>query len=118
MSLKLLWKLQGIDPVSYTHLDVYKRQDLPRHAVVETNCLIEEGEIRPLSPGPLPGAVRGLVQQVKAYEQLTIEAAVKGDERTAYLALLNHPLVGGADRARALLDQILKESAPYLPQFG
>lgn len=92
--------------------------ELPRHAVVETNCLIEEGEIRPLSPGPLPGAVRGLVQQVKAYEQLTIEAAVKGDERTAYLALLNHPLVGGADRARALLDQILKESAPYLPQFG
>ena len=92
--------------------------DLPRHAVVETNCLIEKGEIRPLSPGPLPGAVRGLVQQVKAYEQLTIEAAVEGDERAAYLALLNHPLVGGADRARALLERILRENAPYLPQFG
>ncbi len=92
--------------------------DLPSHAVVETNCLIGEGEIRPLSPGPLPGAVRGLVQQVKAYEQLTIEAAVGGNERAAYLALLNHPLVSGADRARALLDQILRENAPYLPQFG
>lgn len=92
--------------------------DLPEHAVVETSCLISGGEIRPISPGPLPLALRGLVQQVKAYEQLTVEAAVGGDENVAYLALLNHPLVGGADRARALLDRILEENGPHLPQFG
>ena len=62
-------------------------------------------------------AFRGLVQQVKAYEQLTVEAAVSGDKNAAYLALLNHPLVRGAGPARALLDEILKENAPYLPQF-
>ena len=92
--------------------------DLPADAVVETNCLISGGEIRPLSPGPLPGALRGLVQQVKAYEQLTIEAAVKGDREAAYLALINHPLVRGADVAGALLEEILKENTPYLPQFS
>jgi 6-phospho-beta-glucosidase len=92
--------------------------DLPPEAVIETNCLIEGGAIRPFSPGPLPAAFRGLVQQVKAYEQLTVEAAVKGDKGAAYLALLNHPLVGGADRVRALLDNILRENAPWLPQFG
>ena len=91
--------------------------DLPQTAVVETNCLISNGRIRPLSPGPLPLALRGLVQQVKAYEQLTIEAAVAGDRRAAYLALLAHPLVRGADQAAALLDDILKENEPYLPQF-
>ena len=91
--------------------------DLPRTAVVETNCLISNGEIRPLSPGPLPVELRGLVQQVKAYEQLTIEAAVSGDRRAAYLALLAHPLVRGADRAAALLGDILRENEPYLPQF-
>jgi 6-phospho-beta-glucosidase len=92
--------------------------DLPATAVIETNCLIRKGMIRPLSPGPLPGALRGLVQQVKAYEQLAVEAAVEGDTRAAYLALLSHPLVGGADTARALLDEILQENAPYLPQFS
>ncbi len=92
--------------------------DLPAAAVIETNCLIREGIIRPLSPGPLPIALRGLVQQVKVYEQLTVEAAVSGDKRAAYLALLSHPLVGGADTARALLDEILKENAPCLPQFS
>ncbi|HOA36033.1 MAG TPA: 6-phospho-beta-glucosidase [Bacillota bacterium] len=91
--------------------------DLPANAVIETNCLIGGGKIRPLSPGPLPAAFRGLVQQVKAYEQLTVEAAVSGDKNAAYLALLNHPLVRGAGPARALLDEILKENAPYLPQF-
>ncbi len=91
---------------------------LPAAAVVETNCLIREGKIRVLSPGPLPGTLRGLVQQVKAYEQLTIEAALGGDRRAAYLALLNHPLVGGADRVQALLDEILKINAPHLPQFS
>ncbi|MGB4125141.1 MAG: 6-phospho-beta-glucosidase [Dethiobacteria bacterium] len=92
--------------------------DLPATAVVETNCLVKGGKIRPLSPGPLPAELRGLVQQVKAYEQLTIEAAIAGDKRAAYLALLSHPLVGGADTAGALLGEILKENVPYLPQFN
>jgi len=91
--------------------------DLPAEAVIETNCLISGQEIRPLSPGPLPVELRGLVQQVKAYEQLTVEAAIKGERRAAYLALLNHPLIPGAEKAGALLDKILKENAPYLPQF-
>lgn len=92
--------------------------DLPADAVIETNCLIRGGEIEPLSPGPLPVELRGLVQQVKAYEQLTVEAAIKGERRAAYLALLNHPLIPGAAKAQALLDRILKENAPYLPRFG
>lgn len=91
---------------------------LPADAVVETNCLLEGGKISPLAGGPLPPALRGLVQQVKAYEQLTIEAAVRGDRGAAYLALLSHPLVGGADRSGALLDDILRENGAYLPQFG
>lgn len=92
--------------------------DLPADAVVEINCLVSNGKIKPLFQGPLPGALGGLVQQVKAYEDLTIEAAVNGDRRAAYLALLNHPLVDGAEKAALLLDEILKENSPYLPQFG
>jgi len=92
--------------------------DLPARAVVETNCLVEKDAIRVLEAGPLPAAVRGLVQQVKAYEELTVEAAAEGDYRKAYQALLNHPLVRGADTARALLEEIINKNRPFLPQFG
>ena len=92
--------------------------DLPARAVVETNCFVEKDTIRPLEAGPLPAAVRGLVQQVKGYEELTVEAAAEGDYRKAYQALLNHPLVRGADTARALLEEIINANKPFLPQFG
>ncbi|MEW5784619.1 MAG: 6-phospho-beta-glucosidase, partial [Bacillota bacterium] len=77
--------------------------EMPAGAVVETNCLVRGSSAAPLSGGALPLAARGLIQQVKAYEQLTVEAAAEGDRRKAYLALLNHPLVKGAAVARSLL---------------
>ncbi|MCL6580749.1 MAG: 6-phospho-beta-glucosidase [Firmicutes bacterium] len=91
--------------------------DLGEEAVIETPCLVTPEGPRPLGGGPLPLAVRGLVQQVKAYEQLTIEAAVTGDRKLAFLALLNHPLVPGAARARALLEEILEVHREHLPLF-
>lgn len=92
--------------------------DLPPEAVVEVNARIDARGVHPLPVGPLPLAVRGLVQQVKAYEQLTIEAAVRGDRQAAYLALLNHPLVPGALVAQGLLAEILEQGKAYLPQFN
>jgi len=91
--------------------------DLPTDAVIETPCLVGPSGVRPVGGAPLPLSVRGLVQQVKAYEQLTVEAAVTGDRRAAFLALLNHPLVPGAEAARGLLDDILEANRAYLPAF-
>jgi hypothetical protein len=46
----------------------------------------------------------GLLQQVKAVEQLTIEAALTGDPGLAVQAFATHPLVDSVATARALLD--------------
>lgn len=91
--------------------------ELPADAVIETPCRVGPDGARPVGGGPLPPAVRGLIQQVKAYEQLTVEAAVTGDRHTAFLALLNHPLVRGVDTARGLLDDILDANRDYLPSY-
>lgn len=91
--------------------------DLGPDVVVEVPCVLDATGAHPLTQGPLPTAVRGLVQQVKAYEELTIEAAVTGDRHTAFLALLNHPLVPGAQAAAGLLQDILASHREYLPQF-
>ncbi|MCV5275860.1 6-phospho-beta-glucosidase, partial [Escherichia coli] len=61
--------------------------------------------------------IKGLLHQVKAYEQLTIEAAVEGNYDKALMALTNNPLVPDIGRAKSILDDILAVNAPYLPQF-
>lgn len=85
--------------------------------VVEVSCMVDGRGPHPLAQKPLPTEVIGLVQQVKAYEQLTVEAAVNGDIEAAFFALLNHPLVPGADAARAILADILEVNREFLPQF-
>ncbi|MFD0872328.1 6-phospho-beta-glucosidase [Chlamydia abortus] len=86
---------------------------------VEVRCIISSEGATPmmLSGGPLPAEIRGLIQVVKAYEELTVEAGVNGDYGSALQALAIHPLVGGSSLAKAVLDQILAENKPYLPQF-
>lgn len=87
-------------------------------SVVETNCIVDAQGAHPLTFGPLPVAMHGLTQQVKAYERLTIEAAVHGDRRSALLALVTNPLIGNASIAQPLLDNVLQVNKLYLPQFA
>jgi 6-phospho-beta-glucosidase len=57
------------------------------------------------------------MQAVKAYEELTIEAGVKGNYYTALQALTIHPLVPSATVAKKILDDILEQNKEYLPQY-
>lgn len=91
--------------------------ELPASGVVEMSCRVDGMGPHPLYGGPIPLTVRGLVQNVKAYEQLTIEAAVTGRRDIALAALMNNPLVPSADLAEKILADILKENAAFLPQF-
>ncbi|MCA2220870.1 6-phospho-beta-glucosidase [Nonomuraea aurantiaca] len=77
---------------------------LPAEAVVEIPCAVDGSGIRPLATCPLPGRFLGLVQQVKAVEQTTIEAALSGSSRLAVEAFALHPLVDSVGTARRLLD--------------
>jgi len=88
--------------------------DLPPESVVETNSVVNASGAHPLAAGPLPLTVRGLVQEVKAYEELTVEAAVSGSKKTALAALVNNPLVRDAEAARDLLDRIIENHPGYI----
>ncbi len=91
--------------------------DLPDLAVVEVPAKVSAEGAHPAPVGHLPLEVRGLVQAVKAYEELTVRAAVQGDRRAALLALTSHPLVPSFSVAQALLEALLEAHRPYLPQF-
>ncbi|MEV6153429.1 6-phospho-beta-glucosidase [Nonomuraea sp. NPDC052129] len=91
---------------------------LPEEAVVEIPCAVDGSGVRPLATRPLPGRFLGLVQQVKAVEQTTIEAALSGSSSLAVEAFSLHPLVDSVGTARKLLDGYrarIPELAAVLP---
>jgi 6-phospho-beta-glucosidase len=85
--------------------------------VLEMPCRVDRAGIHPLPAEPLPSVCFGLLAQVKAYELLTVEAAVHGDRAAAYQALLAHPLGPSADKVQAVLDDLLETHRAHLPQF-
>ncbi|KOO12795.1 diacetylchitobiose-6-phosphate hydrolase [Vibrio xuii] len=86
-------------------------------AVIECTAVVGSWGAKPLAVGHLSPKISGLLQQVKAYEQLAIEAAVHGSYDDALMALSNNPLIPDIGRAKSILDEMLEHNAPYLPQF-
>ncbi|WP_040213249.1 6-phospho-beta-glucosidase [Clostridium polynesiense] len=91
--------------------------DIPEDTAIECSCVIGKNGAKPIHIGHLETSMRGLLQVVKAYEELTIEAAVKGDYSAALRALAIHPLVNDSIKAKKVLDDIIRENIEYLPQF-
>ena len=89
----------------------------PANWVLEMPCRVDRSGIHPLTAEPLPTVCNGLVAQVKAYELLSVEAAIHGDRKAAFEALLAHPLGPKADRIQAVLEDMLETNRAYLPQF-
>jgi 6-phospho-beta-glucosidase len=91
--------------------------DLPRDACVEIPARVGAKRTEALPVGELPVAVRGLIQAVKAYEQLTIEAALTGNHDLAIQALVANPLVRSYSKARPFFDRVLQNERHSLPRF-
>ena len=90
---------------------------LPDSAVVEIPARIDRDGAHPVDLAPLDPSIRGLVQQVKAFEELTIRAALEGDRAVALTALLANPLVRDARTAEPLLAELLAANRAELPRF-
>ena len=91
--------------------------DLPDNAAVEVTCVMTGAGPVPFNVGHLPAAERGLLQLMKAMEELTIEAAVTGDRGTLLQAFTMNPLVTSGDCAKELMDEMLEAHKEFLPQF-
>lgn len=92
-------------------------KEWPAEWVLEIPSRVKKSGITPLPTEPLPTACFGLIAAVKAYELLTVEAAIHGDRQAAYQALLVHPIGPRADKVQAVLDDLLETHKEYLPQF-
>jgi 6-phospho-beta-glucosidase len=80
--------------------------ELGDEVVVEIPCRVGASGATPLPQRPLEPVIRGLIQHVKAYEELTVEAARTADRRSALLALAAHPLVPSVETAVQVIDEL------------
>ena len=88
---------------------------LPDEAVIETPAIISAGGAAPVTVAPLSPLMRGLVAHMSAYEDLALDAALRGGRDRVAMALLAHPLVGQYDQADKLADRLVAENAAFLP---
>ncbi len=91
--------------------------DLPYNCVVEIPVFIEGERIQRYIIGNLPLEVKGLIQAVKTYEELTIESAVEGSFRKALFALAQHPLISSLTLAEKILSVLIEANRDYFPKL-
>jgi 6-phospho-beta-glucosidase len=84
-------------------------------AVIEVPAVIGASGPVPVATPPLPPMMRGLVAHMSAYEELAVDAALRGGRDRVAAALLAHPLVGQYPLAEAMTDRLLAENADFLP---
>jgi alpha-galactosidase/6-phospho-beta-glucosidase family protein len=94
--------------------------DLPPDAVLESICVIDGDGIRGRDTSVLPHPYDEIVRRHVATQELTVEAALRGDRRLASEAFALDPLAGRGDlhAMEAMVDGLLAGTAAWLPQFA
>jgi len=90
---------------------------LPLDSSVEISSIITKDGPIPLSVGELPIQVNGLIQQMKSFEALTVEAAVEGCVDKAILALAINPLTPSDTVAKEVVLEMIEAQKKWLPNF-
>jgi len=83
-------------------------------AVIEVPAVVDGDGAEPLPVAPLEPLYAGLIANVTAYEDLALDAALRGGRDRVYTALLSHPLVGQYEYAEALTDRLLAHNREHL----
>ena len=83
-------------------------------AVIEVPAVIGASGAAPVGSRPLSPLLRGLVAHMSAYEELAVDAALRGGRDRVAAALLAHPLVGQYPLAEKMTDRLLAENADFL----
>jgi len=88
-------------------------ENLDKNYILEINGRVSEKMIRPISIEKAHPMAKGLIDTVKAFERLTIEAHLTNSRKKAKEALLIHPLGPGLEDVDGLLDDILEVNKGY-----
>ncbi|MGW1278398.1 6-phospho-beta-glucosidase [Streptomyces tsukubensis] len=87
---------------------------LPDDAVVEVQAAVGAKGAAPLPVPRVDPLYAGLIANVTAYEDLALDAALRGGRERVFRALLAHPLVGQYTYAEQLTDKLIAHNREHL----
>lgn len=91
--------------------------DLPNGCAIEITARITKHGPIPVYIGRLPIGIKGLVQSMKVFEQLLVDAIYEKDLSKAKLALQINPLTKSIKQASLAFDELVEAHRPYLKYF-
>ena len=87
---------------------------LPDDAVIEVQAAVGPKGALPLAVPSVDPLYAGLMAHVTAYEDLTLDAALRGGRDRVFRALLAHPLIGQHEYADGLTDRLIAHNREHL----
>lgn len=93
-------------------------QGLPDDCTVEVSSVITSSAIIPLNVEPFPTDTLRLIQLMKEFETLTVEAAITGDINAAKRALILNPIVDAGTHIDDALKETVRENIEFMPAFS
>lgn len=99
--------------------NVGQMPQLPKGAVVETNCVFSNDQAKPVTAKPLPIAVLNHVSRNLLNEELTYEGIKERDLNKIFLAFINQPLMGTVsyEDGETLFEKMCRNTEKYLTPY-
>jgi alpha-galactosidase len=94
--------------------------NLPEGACVEVPVYVDKAGLHPVHVGALPPQLATLVHTSSMIEEMAVEAALTGNPRLVYQAVIHDPLsaaVLSLAEIKQMVNQMLQKNKDYLPQF-
>jgi alpha-galactosidase len=91
--------------------------NLPENAILEIEGVTHLNGIRGVYMGNAPLALKGQLEKIIAWQEMVVDAAVKGEKNLAMQALMLDPMAIIPASAEKMLDELLNNSRHLLPQF-
>ena len=113
----LIASLHGRDDTSVHSVNIRNNGTLPflpDTAVIEVSARAGLDGPAALPVTPLPPDLAGLITHTWGYEELALDAALRGGRDRVYRALLAHPLIGQHEYADALADKLIASGREHL----
>ncbi|XUA21240.1 6-phospho-beta-glucosidase [Citrobacter sp. OP27] len=90
---------------------------LPDDCAVEVSSVITRSGPLPLNVAAFPEDTLRLLQLMKSFEQLTIEAAITGNRHTAWRALVLNPLITSGTLLDQAVEAVIEENKELMSTF-
>ena len=89
--------------------------NLPKGVMVEVAANTVGKKIKPIVTPPLPEPLAEIIKTQSEIQSMVVDAAVNGDKKLAFQAMLKEPLTPNPSAARKIFDELYKLQCDYLP---